>query len=62
MSVDHRRRDIGMSEQFLNRADAVMAFKQMSGERMPQHVNAHLFGQPGFSDGRERKEQTFAPT
>jgi len=41
--VDHRRVDVGMTEQLLDRADVLPALQQMRGERMAQRVRADGF-------------------
>jgi len=38
MRVNHRRFDVLMAQQFLNRPDVVVIFKQMRGKRMAQRV------------------------
>jgi len=38
MRVNHRRVDVLMAQQFLNRPDVVAIFKQMRGKRMAQRV------------------------
>jgi hypothetical protein len=35
MGVDHRRADVPMPEQFLNRLDVVAVFQQVRGECVP---------------------------
>src|SRR5512135_411919 len=45
MGVNHRRGDIGMAEQFLHRADVVIAFKKVRGKGMPEDMTAHLLSQ-----------------
>jgi hypothetical protein len=35
MGVDHRRADVPMPEQFLNRPDVVAVFQQVRGECVP---------------------------
>src|SRR6267154_3271253 len=51
MGVDHCGPHIFMTEQFLNRANVVAAFKQMGGEAMPESVAACVFGNTRFADG-----------
>jgi len=41
--VNHRRADILVSEQFLNRADVVMIFKQVRGKAVPQRMARAAF-------------------
>ena len=40
MGVDHRGAHVGVSQQFLNRADVVAIFQQMGGKGMAQGVRA----------------------
>jgi hypothetical protein len=40
MCIYHRRRHALMAEQFLNGANVVAAFEQMSRKRMPKRVTA----------------------
>src|SRR2546425_12108271 len=51
MSVDHRRRNIFMAEQFLDGADVRAAFQQVRGEGMPEGVTSDRLGQPGLPHG-----------
>jgi hypothetical protein len=39
-----------VSEEFLDRPDIVAIFKEMSPERMAEHVAARRLGEPGFLD------------
>ena len=39
--VDHRRRHVGVAEEFLHRADVVAALQHVRGERVAQRVAAH---------------------
>ena len=50
MGVDHRRADIGVSEQFLNRSDVVAVFEQVSGEGVVQSVATGSFGDASSVD------------
>jgi hypothetical protein len=39
--VDLRRREIGMAEHHLNRAQVGATLEEVRGERVPKHVRAH---------------------
>jgi len=41
MSVDHRRFDISMTQQFLDGADVIAVFEQVSGKTVAQGVATH---------------------
>ena len=43
--VHRRGGNIGMSQQFLHAAQVLARFKQMRGERMPEHVRMHVQSQ-----------------
>ena len=51
MCVDHRRADIGVAEQFLDRTDVGSAFQQMCGLGMSERLAADTLGQPSFTRG-----------
>ena len=55
MRVDHRRRNVGVSQQFLHRSDVVTILEQVSSEGMPQRVAAYVLGDAG---GASRMEAT----
>ena len=38
VGVDHRRADVAMPEQFLDRADVIAALEKLSGEGMTQRL------------------------
>jgi hypothetical protein len=38
MRVDHRRPNVLVSQQFLNRTDVIASLKQVRGEQLPQCV------------------------
>ena len=48
--VDHRRRDIGVLQQLLNRSDVRPGVEQVGGETMSQRVAARLFCQLRLED------------
>jgi len=43
MSVDRRRFNTFMTQQFLDGADVIAVFEQVSGKTMAQGVATHLF-------------------
>jgi hypothetical protein len=47
--VDHRRAHVFVAQEFLNCANVVTIFKQVSGERMAKTVAHCRFGYPCFS-------------
>jgi hypothetical protein len=49
MSVDHRRFDVPMAEQFLNRPDIIAILKQVGGKAVAQRVTTNPRAQPGFA-------------
>jgi hypothetical protein len=51
VGIDHRRLHVPMPEQFLNGADIVAIFQEMSGERMAQRVAAGRLGRHHVSRG-----------
>src|SRR6266487_6097494 len=53
--IDLRRRDIGMAEEYLYRAQIGPVLQQMAGECMPQHMRAETRG-PQTRACRERLE------
>jgi hypothetical protein len=48
MGVDHRCLNVGMPEQFLNRAQIRAALQQVGGETVPQGMYGYPFGNSGF--------------
>lgn len=50
MSVDHRRRNISMSQQLLNGADVVASLQQMCRKAMPKRVATRRFVNTRCSD------------
>jgi hypothetical protein len=46
--VDHRRADVGMAEELLDRADVIRAFEQVCGERVAKCVTPDALGQARF--------------
>lgn len=51
VGLNHGRADIFVSHQFLNRADVVSGFQQVSGEGMPEGMAADMLDHSGFSNG-----------
>jgi hypothetical protein len=51
VGVNHGRADIFVSHQFLNCADVVSGFQQVSGEGMPEGMAADRLDHSGFSNG-----------
>lgn len=51
MCINHRRVEIGMAEQILDRANVVAGLQQVSGKRMPQIMASRMFGNARFSNG-----------
>ena len=55
VGVDHRRADVLVSEQFLNRPDIIPVFQEMGSERMPEGVAGDRLRDPrllaGIFDG-----------
>jgi len=51
MRIDHRRTDVTVAEQLLNRADIVTIFKQVGCERMTKCVRSRRLTQPGLVNG-----------
>jgi hypothetical protein len=51
MRIDHRRFDIAMAQQLLNRSNVRSAFKQVRGKGMPEGVACGPFGEPGLRHG-----------
>jgi len=52
VSVNHGRGDVFVSEEFLNGADVLAVFKQMSGETVPECMATGGFGNAGMLDGQ----------
>ena len=50
MGIDHRRFDIIMAQELLDRPDIVTTFEQMSGKRMPERMASSSLGQSGLRD------------
>jgi hypothetical protein len=53
MGVNHCGTDVGVPEQFLNRADIVAIFEQIGSKRMPHGVRAGRFRDVGRNGVRE---------
>lgn len=51
MRIDHRRADVFVPEQLLNRPDVVAILKQMGGKGMPEGVTTGRLGDPGCPHG-----------
>jgi hypothetical protein len=51
MGVDHGRADIGMPQEFLNRADVVSVFKEVSRKRVPKRMRGRRLGDARPADG-----------
>jgi hypothetical protein len=47
MGVNHRRFDVVMAQEFLDRSDIVTAFQQVSCEGMPKRVAADMLDDTG---------------
>ena len=54
MRVHHRRTDIPVPQQFLNRPDIVAVLQQLRGERVAKGVAACWFGNPSGQARRHR--------
>jgi hypothetical protein len=50
MSIDHRRRDIPVSQQLLHRPDIVPGLKQMGRKGVPQRMAACSLSNPTLSN------------
>jgi len=51
VGVDHRRPDIGVAEQGLDRADIVVGLEKVRGEGMAEGVRGYPLGELSFPDG-----------
>ncbi len=51
MRIDHRRGNILVSQEFLDRPDVVAAFEQMGGKAMTESVTTGRLGDAGGEDG-----------
>ena len=51
MGVDHRRRDVLVTEQLLDGADILPILEEVSGEGMPKGVTRHSLGEAKLLDG-----------
>ena len=51
MSVNHRRLDVTMTQEFLYRSNIVPSFEQVRGEGMPPACRAHGAGREGVARG-----------
>jgi len=51
VGVQHRRTDVLVSEQFLDRANIVPIFEQVRREGVAQGMAARVLGEPGFATG-----------
>jgi len=51
MCVNHRSADIAVAKEFLNRADVIPVFKQMSCTRMSKGVRGSRFTDSGLANG-----------
>jgi hypothetical protein len=49
--VDHRRRQVSMTEQLLDDADVAAAPQQVGGERVAQGMAGHALVDPAGADG-----------
>lgn len=47
MGIDHRRAQIPVAEELLDRADVVAILHQMGRERVPERMAARRFGDAG---------------
>ncbi len=52
LGVDLRRRDVGVAEQFLHRAQVAAGLQQVRGERVAQHVRVHVARNAGLHGAR----------
>src|SRR5215469_4471513 len=52
VGVNHRRSDVFVTEQLLNRTNVIAVFKQMCGEAVSEGVAACRFSDSGCSDGQ----------
>lgn len=60
VGVDHRRADIAMPQQLLQRADVRAGLKKMRGEAVAQCVHRHVLGNASCGHGSlERPAQAF---
>jgi hypothetical protein len=50
MGIDHRRFDIIMAQEFLDRSDIVTAFEQVSGKGMPERMASSSLRQSRLRD------------
>src|SRR4029450_13724427 len=51
VGVDHRRRDVAVAHQFLDRPDVVDRFEEVRGERAAQRVAGRVRRDPGDANG-----------
>jgi hypothetical protein len=51
MRIDHRRADILMPKELLNRSNIVSVFQQVRREGMPERMTTGRFGDPGCPHG-----------
>ena len=52
--VDHRRADVAVAEQLLDRPEVVAGLKQVRGTRVPERVAARRLREPGPEPGVTR--------
>jgi len=50
MSINHRRLDVAMAQEFLNRSDIITTFEQVSGEGVPERVAGGPLRQSSLRD------------
>ena len=51
MGVNHRRANVLVTQEFLDRANVIAIGQQVRGERMPKRVARDSLGQPSLSHG-----------
>lgn len=50
MSINHRRLDVAMAQEFLDRSDIITTFEQVSGEGVPERVAGGPLRQSSLCD------------
>lgn len=53
--VNHRRAQVDMTEELLNRADIDATLEEMRGKRVPQRMARRRLGDSGLADGRRER-------
>ncbi len=61
MGVDHRRPDVGMTEECLDRADVVVRLQKVGGKGMAKRVSRYPLGKLSFFHNNPADNKIYSP-